>query len=411
MTAVSSFDRRPSGPEPVAGGDGGYSDRARTPAETCRQVAPFLSRLGITRVAKQTGLDRIGIPVFSALRPNARTLSSSQGKGISEDAARASATMEAVEFAYAEKPALNVRALTPDEAQATGIPVFDALKFKPIGSAFPSDVRHKYVTGSRISGGGPVLVPYDLVDIDETDAEIADIARSSNGLASGNTREEATLHGLLELIERDATTLARLDPRSRGFGRRVAPDALADPVVDQLIEMIRRAGFDFWLFDQTSDIGVPVLQAVIGDPSRGYWRHFDLATGYGCHPNPARAAIRAITEAAQTRVTNIAGARDDFRPTEYRLEAHSALVAALEGQNGGGVSPSGMPLGVPTSALLRGTLRALQNAGTDDPIVVDLGGEDMGIAVVRVFSPDLEDRSTNRNWRPGPRAARLMLTL
>src|SRR5688572_1920519 len=174
MTAVSSFEPWRPAPDRSLGGDSLYSDRARPPAETCRQVAPFLSQLGITRVAKQTGLDRIGIPVFSALRPNARTLSSSQGKGISEDAARASATMEAIEFAYAEKPALDVRVLTFDAARATGIPVFDALKFKPIGSAFPSDVRHKYVTGSRISGGGPVLVPYDLVDIDETDAEIAD---------------------------------------------------------------------------------------------------------------------------------------------------------------------------------------------------------------------------------------------
>ena len=112
------------------------------------------------------------------------------------------------------------------------------------------------------------------------------------------------------------------------------------------------------------------------------------------------------------RIDNLLRAlRDDFRPAEYRLEAHSALVEALNGPGDGGSPPAGMPLGTPTDALLRGTLRALQNAGTSDPIVVDLGGAEMGIAVVRVFSPDLEDRSTNRNWRPGPRAARLRLSL
>jgi hypothetical protein len=51
----------------------------------------------------------------------------------------------------------------------------------------------------------------------------------------------------------------------------------------------------------------------------------------------------------------------------------------------------------------------LERAGCAEPIAVDLGGEEMGISVVRVLSSDLEDRSTNRNWRPGRRALKVML--
>ncbi|HEY9009478.1 MAG TPA: hypothetical protein VIN06_00525, partial [Devosia sp.] len=64
-------------------------------------MRPFLADFGITRLARQTGLDAIGIPCFAAIRPNSKTLSVNMGKGIDDDAAMASAIMEAVEYAIA----------------------------------------------------------------------------------------------------------------------------------------------------------------------------------------------------------------------------------------------------------------------------------------------------------------------
>ena len=63
---------------------------------TIERMRPRLSEFGITRLARQTGLDRVGIPCWAAFRPNALTLSNSQGKGIDDAAACASALMEAV---------------------------------------------------------------------------------------------------------------------------------------------------------------------------------------------------------------------------------------------------------------------------------------------------------------------------
>jgi ribosomal protein S12 methylthiotransferase accessory factor YcaO len=40
----------------------------------------------------------------------------------------------------------------------------------------------------------------------------ATFAATTNGLASGNTRDEALLHALMEVIERDAVTLWKLGP-------------------------------------------------------------------------------------------------------------------------------------------------------------------------------------------------------
>ena len=48
--------------------------RSTAPEETLARVAPLLPALGITRLANITGLDRIGIPVVVACRPNSRSL-------------------------------------------------------------------------------------------------------------------------------------------------------------------------------------------------------------------------------------------------------------------------------------------------------------------------------------------------
>ena len=69
--------------------------RTLSPAETLARFGIHARKLGITRLANVTGLDYLGIPVFMSIRPNSRSLSVSQGKGIDEDAAMASALMAA----------------------------------------------------------------------------------------------------------------------------------------------------------------------------------------------------------------------------------------------------------------------------------------------------------------------------
>src|SRR6476620_11197984 len=77
--------------------------RAIPPAETLARVRPQMARMGITRIGNITGLDRIGIPVAVAVRPNSRSVSVSQGKGLDLPQAMASALMEAAEGFHAEE--------------------------------------------------------------------------------------------------------------------------------------------------------------------------------------------------------------------------------------------------------------------------------------------------------------------
>jgi ribosomal protein S12 methylthiotransferase accessory factor len=57
----------------------------------------------ITRPGNITGLDRIGIPVAVVVRPNSRSVSVSQGKGLELPQSMASALMEACEGFHAEE--------------------------------------------------------------------------------------------------------------------------------------------------------------------------------------------------------------------------------------------------------------------------------------------------------------------
>ena len=48
--------------------------RTRAPADTFAAYSRWMPHFGITRLANVTGLDRIGLPVYVAIRPNARSL-------------------------------------------------------------------------------------------------------------------------------------------------------------------------------------------------------------------------------------------------------------------------------------------------------------------------------------------------
>jgi len=77
--------------------------RTATLEQTWARFAPAAKRAGITRIAELTGLDTLGIPVFAAVRPLGRSLSTQQGKGITPLAAKVSALMESLETWTAEQ--------------------------------------------------------------------------------------------------------------------------------------------------------------------------------------------------------------------------------------------------------------------------------------------------------------------
>src|SRR5438128_6247560 len=119
--------------------------RTADPAETLARVRPHMARMGITRLGNITGLDRIGIPVAIAVRPNSRSVSVSQGKGLDLPQAMASALMEACEGFHAEVVGEGRRATYREIAEDGA--VVDATALCATGRLFDIDASISWLEG------------------------------------------------------------------------------------------------------------------------------------------------------------------------------------------------------------------------------------------------------------------------
>jgi ribosomal protein S12 methylthiotransferase accessory factor len=358
--------------------------RAATLAATWRRFAPAARRAGITRIAELTGLDTIGIPVYAAIRPMGRSLSTQQGKGTSALAAKVSALMESLETWSAEHLALPV---VRGSWRALGDRAVDVRALPRPRRRLDRDARWRWVSGWDLVANRPVLVPEQAVTLDTTFRAPPVFDLSSNGLASGNLLVEAIVHGLCEVIERDAEAAWR----RAGDDRRIVLDSIADPVCRALIDRITHAGARVFVWDVGGAGGtaVPVIgAAIMGDPREPAWRTLGFYQGFGAHWRPEIAIARALTEAAQTRLTYIAGARDDFFPFDYERATDPELLAALWQRFS---APCDDP--VAFGDLPRMTARSLGEAldrlvaTQRQVIVVDLTHPALGVPVVKVIVP------------------------
>jgi ribosomal protein S12 methylthiotransferase accessory factor len=356
--------------------------RTATLAATWRRFAPAAGPAGITRIAELTGLDTIGIPVFAAIRPMSRSLSTQQGKGTTALAARVSALMESLETWSAEHLALPV---VRGSARGLGARAVDVRALARPRGRLDRDARWRWVEGWDLGADRPVLVPEQAVTLDTTFRRPPVFDISSNGLASGNLVVEAIAHGLCEVIERDAEAAWR----RTGGDRRLVLDSIADPACRALIDRIVAAGARVFVWDLSGAAPIAVIgAAIMEDPREPAWRTLGFYQGFGAHWAPEVAIARALTEAAQTRVTYIAGARDDFFPFDYARATDPALLAALWQRF---TSPCAEPVAFDELPRLaaRSLGHALEQVVATQPqvIAVDLTHPALGVPVVKVIVP------------------------
>ncbi|MEM9145172.1 MAG: YcaO-like family protein [Pseudomonadota bacterium] len=389
--------------------------RACTPAQTWARLAPLLPVFGISRLANITGLDRVGVPVFTAARPNSRSLSVFQGKGLTVEAARVSAAMEAYETWCAES-VLRPLLLASIEEIRFSHPVADLARLPLADPAGPDpDLPFLWIEGREIRTDAPRWVPFEMVHATYALPEPAHsgaFSATTNGLASGNTADEARLHALMELIERDATTLWKLSPQAWGSETALDPTSVSDAACRWVIERFEAAGLGLAIWDIRSDLAVPAFLVLITDPS-GETGAAEL--GAGAHPDPATALLRALTEAAQARCTFIAGAREDILDEDYTQMALAERAGAADGLIGA-LSPARAfdeIESVETETLagdIEATLDRLAALGMPEAIAVDLSRPGLPFAVQRILVPGLEAalEGPRSDYVPGARATALL---
>ncbi len=353
--------------------------RVCTAEETLSRILPFLSSAGITRVAEVTQLDCIGIPVYQAIRPTSRTLSVSQGKGVTKELAKVSAIMESLETWHAENPILpSVRVEIGEMAPILPYSVYNLnlVKNHLLHDALSID----WFQGNLLGSSDTVYIPKEYINLDITVKDqwlLPTFFSSSNGLASGNVKEEAILHGLYEVIERDALTRAAMGEVQRiSVDPRTVNAAASGPLIEQLY----RADISLEILYLPGPTGIPCFTVDIHSPDYAM-----PCGGHGCHLDRDVALSRALTEAAQSRLTYISGARDDLDVRAYEL-----LQEFIPTSHSAGRRKQMSFQDIPTmyhpdlATDLREVIARVLTVVDVPPIVVDLTRPEFGIPVIFV---------------------------
>ncbi|WP_375767467.1 YcaO-like family protein [Archangium gephyra] len=383
------------------------------PEETLRRVRPLMREMGITRIAQLTGLDWIGLPVVAVCRPNARSLSVSQGKGMELAAAQASGLMEAVESYHAEHIDLPLRRASYDELRMSH-PVVEVNGLPRLSvNAFHPAMRLLWIEGRALGDGSPLWLPFELVHTDFTlplPEGSGAFLMSSNGLASGNHPLEAISHGLCEVVERDATTLWHVRSEASQGQTRLEPGTVDDPLCLQVLERFERAGMEVAIWETTTDVGLASFFCLLAERSLEPLRPRAPTSGAGCHPAREVALLRALTEAAQVRLTIISGARDDMGVTRCYEAFRDPAVWRHQVERMRREPPARHFQDVPTFAGrsfeedVAWELERLAAVGLRQVVVVDLSRPEFCVPVVRVVVPGLEALHDAPGYVPGRRA-------
>jgi YcaO-like protein with predicted kinase domain len=283
---------------------------SRSPEDTLEAIVRCLKHAGVTRLAEITGMDSIGIPCYSSIRPDAKSLAVDSGKGITKVQAKCSAAMESLE-----------RWALDDVEIEHHLTRFSERPRYPLNKGAVVTGKHKACCAYNLDNDDTVLVPYYTVKLYDEGTTLQDRCwyATTNGMAAASTREEAIQGALHEVIERDGCHLAMIRALKGAQLPRVDPDSIPG----NLIEKIEDAGAQIFVFDCRTEIQLPTFMAILTDLEKGLgiWR------GYGAHRDPFVAVNRAICEAAQSRCVVLSGARDEITWAKHRkLVADSAAL-------------------------------------------------------------------------------------
>ena len=386
------------------------TQRVVGPEKTIENYEGKLKTAGITRITEITHLDRIKIPVFSAIRPTSQSggVSVYAGKGVGVSQAKASAIMEGFERYSAERQ-------NSDNVIVANINQLNQDFIKPETLNLSKEIKNH--TNFEIEWSGA----FDLIDNKEylipTNAIyhpyipenncLALFKGNTNGLASGNVLEEAVLHGIFEVIERDAWSIYELTHKN---SKQIDLNTINSDLINSILEKFSENDITIKLMDLTADIKVPTILASADDTlleDAGL-----LSIGIGTHLDPEIAVLRALTEVAQSRATQIQGAREDtvradlvrkvgYEKTKkkykhYFNEQNNKInFEEIENKSTGSLKDD-----------IELVIEELKRNGIEHVLYKDLTRPEIGVSVVRVVIPTMEVYSVDSD-RVGDRCLKI----
>lgn len=287
------------------------SIRTRSISESLFLAQEVANSLGVTRVTEITWLDKIGLPVYAGIRHNALegSVNVLNGKGMQPDEAKIGAFMKCIEFSLSEgsKHHLQTHKYPLGEVQNSlppGLPV-SAFGIN-LGVSLSPEHRIDCVEAWDIISCKSVLIPaqffFHSVKLEGQRAIYG--STTTNALCSGNSKLEAVIHGVSDVLGRDVKFLDLIEDRS------ALVDIQTEPYdVKLLRNKIEDAGLTVILRKSINEFNLPYYTAFVLE-KEGH-SSIAITEGYALHPIAEIAAVRAITEAVQNRLKHIHSGRDD----------------------------------------------------------------------------------------------------
>ncbi|GAA5020355.1 TOMM precursor leader peptide-binding protein [Kitasatospora paranensis] len=238
--------------------------------------------------------------------PKASAAAAGYGRTRDFASARAVAVAESLErlAAYAPSRRTSVRAgwadVAEDAVDPRSLGLYPADRFRVPGfpyREFTEDAVTDWVWGHSFGRDRPVLVPESFVyyRLPASGGAAGFACEISSGCALGGCWEEAVLHGILEVAERDAFLMA-------WYGRTplpgIDPAGIPDHRIALVCERIARQGYRVRILDTTQDHGIPSFWTFAEDVT-GTGRPRAVSTG-GSGLRPAEAILAALHELSQT---------------------------------------------------------------------------------------------------------------
>jgi ribosomal protein S12 methylthiotransferase accessory factor len=279
--------------------------RSSPPETTLLYARQWAATAGISEVRDITELDVLGVPVFVSVRPQARGEAFTFGKGLRSVDAEVGAYMEALEFYFAEPGIGDVSTHWGSARDVAGHERADdaILDFVPLlQREVDLDGPLLLALARDLESGAECAIPAELIYYPAPEVGQSLFGSSTNGLASGNSVLEATIQALLELIERDIWSFEFVRNASRLVETASLPDG-----VREIVGRAEQNGLQLKVRTIPNDYGIPFFAAFVFDLNNPSRKTFN--GGWACDLDRDRALIRAVNEAAQSRVAFIHGGR------------------------------------------------------------------------------------------------------
>lgn len=381
--------------------------------KVCSWPHQRLLEYGITRCGDVTGLDVIGLPVYTSCRPAGKVIAVSSGKGLTKKDAKAGAIIESMELWAAENPSDDATAYCNHlmAREHLGHPCLALDKFPLCRDSILTDKTPVSWDLMQDLSGNPIYVPSDLIWLTERIPHpFAHFQSSSNGLASGVTLEDALLQATYELVERDGWAISDFVRAQIGlWPTRVAADD-GPPQIQLCIDRLYNANVVPFIFDLATDLEIPIFSCILipGDGASP-----GIFAGYGCSLDPCTAVRRAITEAAQARACYISGGRDDLFRRRFLSMKHVDVSSMILIYQSLPVARNFSHYAVPSFVTIEEEWKAVRDVFERHEIDIYYKImhqlDDLSLIIVRCVTPDLASAPWE-NWSPNPRCTKAIET-